>query len=428
MTTLARADPLFDRSHDSGAVVPRSTPRVQSIDAARGLTMFVMIFVNLLGPGDFIPWWMRHWHGVGSGLTFVDLVFPAFLFIAGMSIPFALSRRLQKESLTRTLSHVTIRTASLLMIGVLMVNERPDTKRTGWSGGAWEVLMYACVLLAFLSFGPPWSKSASAMRVLRPISLALRVTGFGGLLYLALVFRGPHGERLLHLWPFYLNTLWWGILGHIGWAYLMASVVFIAFRTSTTAIVVCIGLMLALYSADYSGTFSTLWLTHHISIGGQLGTRPMITTSGMLLAIFLLKRDQRVLTRVKFTLLLSGGLGIAAFLLAKEYGVGKVAATPTWALIGCVVTALIWLAIYLIVDVQNLTLIARPLTLAGENVFLAYILSEMFAPVCRLVGLWSRYVDLAHGLTSAISRTAAIAVTILLISCGLNRAGIRLRL
>ena len=54
--------------------------------------MFTMIFVNDLAgaPKKIVPDWLVHFsdrHHKGSGMTFVDAVFPAFLFIVGMSIP-----------------------------------------------------------------------------------------------------------------------------------------------------------------------------------------------------------------------------------------------------------------------------------------------------------------------------------------------------
>lgn len=79
---------------------PTHRGRVTSLDALRGLVMFMMIFVNdLAGAGRIVPDWMVHYsdrHRGGSGMTFVDLVFPAFLFIVGMSVPLALGGRVAK--------------------------------------------------------------------------------------------------------------------------------------------------------------------------------------------------------------------------------------------------------------------------------------------------------------------------------------------
>jgi predicted acyltransferase len=57
--------------------------RITSIDALRAFVMFMMIFVNDLAgaPREIVPDWMVHFsdrHDHGSGMTFVDLVFPHF--------------------------------------------------------------------------------------------------------------------------------------------------------------------------------------------------------------------------------------------------------------------------------------------------------------------------------------------------------------
>ena len=68
--------------------------RVLAIDAFRGLTILAMIFVNTLEDVQGMPSWLYHTPENSDGLTFPDLVFPAFLFIVGMSIPFATAQRL----------------------------------------------------------------------------------------------------------------------------------------------------------------------------------------------------------------------------------------------------------------------------------------------------------------------------------------------
>jgi predicted acyltransferase len=61
-----------------------------SLDAFRGLTVIMMIIVNIQGNGDVAFAALKHaeWHG----LTFADVIFPWFLFIVGLSVPLALDR------------------------------------------------------------------------------------------------------------------------------------------------------------------------------------------------------------------------------------------------------------------------------------------------------------------------------------------------
>src|SRR5947207_5882099 len=92
--------------------------RVISVDVLRGIVMFMMVFVNDVAGVHATPWWMRHFDEAGrgpSGMTFVDVVFPAFLFIVGVSIPLAIeSRRLRGESWISIWFHIALRTAALL--------------------------------------------------------------------------------------------------------------------------------------------------------------------------------------------------------------------------------------------------------------------------------------------------------------------------
>jgi predicted acyltransferase len=418
---------------------PRA-PRITSIDALRGFVMFTMIFVNDLAgaPERLVPDWMVHFsdrHRGGSGMTFVDLVFPGFLFIVGMSIPFALGSRLAKgEPVWKTFIHILIRTISLLALGILMVHESPDSEKIGWSSTLWVALMFTAAIFAFCSISPPDKNSSSERaRVFQIISLSLRGIGIVALVYLALAFTGRKNQHILSLYPFSISTSWYGILGLIGWAYLAASIVYLFFRTHRTALLGCVTLMTCFYAADRKGFFENFWPNHIVDFGGTLGSQAAIAVAGLLLGSILVTPELRShASRIKFTLWFAGGFAFAAMLVNGLYGISKNDATPSWCLWSAAITALLWLLFYLWADVRPESVLAkgaRPLAIAGQNVLLAYLLSEMMGAVLDLVHLGDWYGNLAeHTLAGAIARSAGCGVVLLAITAGLNRIGFRLKL
>lgn len=97
----------------------KSVSRILSIDIMRGLTLLLMLFVNDLNM-KVAPAWLGHMKADHDGMGLADWVFPGFLFIVGMAIPFAISGRMKKgEPGAKILLHIAVRTLSLLIIGVL---------------------------------------------------------------------------------------------------------------------------------------------------------------------------------------------------------------------------------------------------------------------------------------------------------------------
>ncbi len=104
------------------------TDRVLSIDALRGFDMFWIIgggtlvirlfeWLNLPFTGTVVA---QMEHSAWNGFTFEDLIFPLFLFIMGVSIPFALTKRLQRGEPKGSL-HIRIfkRFALLFFLGLV---------------------------------------------------------------------------------------------------------------------------------------------------------------------------------------------------------------------------------------------------------------------------------------------------------------------
>ncbi|MGE5295749.1 MAG: DUF5009 domain-containing protein, partial [Solirubrobacterales bacterium] len=408
--------------------------RITSIDAARGLVMFTMICVNDIAGAstEIVPAWMRHFRGE-DGMTFVDLVFPAFLFIVGMSVPFALGGRIARgEPLWKCLGHVLTRTLALLFIGVAMVSGSPDSKELGWSASLWSALMYLSVILWSGSISPMRGSEPSAdrERVSQIISTILRVVGFACLVGLIFAYRGEGGRRIVTLSPFSINTEWWGILGLIGWAYLASAIVFLVFRSRSTALLACMTLLFCLYPAGKAGIFDNLAISRYVGIDGMIGSHGGIAVAGMLLASVLVNPDMRGnRSRIRFTLLFILGCSVGAILVDGLYGINKNAATPAWCLWACAITAFVWLILHLLSETRVGSWLTNPFSVAGRNVFLAYLLSNLLWPVLDVLGLSDWYGGLAGPtLANAVARSAGVAVVILSVSVGLNRLGFRLKL
>jgi predicted acyltransferase len=97
--------------------------RLVSLDVARGITIAFMILVNNGGSGLYS--YAQLEHSAWNGWTLTDLVFPSFLFIAGISIVFSTETRLARgESKTSLALHTLRRSVILFLLG-LVVNGFP---------------------------------------------------------------------------------------------------------------------------------------------------------------------------------------------------------------------------------------------------------------------------------------------------------------
>src|SRR5215207_395066 len=98
------------------------TERLVSLDVFRGITIAGMVLVNNPGTWEFVYAPLRH--AEWNGWTPTDLVFPFFLFIVGVAIPFSLAAKRDDPDQTRgaLLGRIWLRALSLVMLGLLMAS------------------------------------------------------------------------------------------------------------------------------------------------------------------------------------------------------------------------------------------------------------------------------------------------------------------
>ena len=104
-------------SGSTGRELPKG--RLMSLDAFRGLTIAGMILVN--NPGSWAHVYPPLAHAEWHGWTPTDLIFPFFLFIVGVTVPFSFGKRLTRGDSRRELFlHVLRRSAILLALGLFL--------------------------------------------------------------------------------------------------------------------------------------------------------------------------------------------------------------------------------------------------------------------------------------------------------------------
>ncbi len=120
MTEQAADQSAEQNSHQRAGGEGVRPPRLASLDAFRGLTILGMLLVNNIALDTATPAQFMHaeW---GQGVRFADLVFPWFLFIVGVAIPFsAAGHRAKGLPARRYLWKAVARTISLLALGCLV--------------------------------------------------------------------------------------------------------------------------------------------------------------------------------------------------------------------------------------------------------------------------------------------------------------------
>ncbi len=107
---------------------PPSAPparRLQSLDAYRGLIMFTLLCGGLFHSLKGHPTWnwlfLQNEHVAWAGCVYWDLIQPSFMFMVGVSMPFAFARRSELgDSWNRQLGHALVRAFNLMAIGILL--------------------------------------------------------------------------------------------------------------------------------------------------------------------------------------------------------------------------------------------------------------------------------------------------------------------
>lgn len=397
----------------TGIAGQTTSARVVSIDIFRGLTMAVMIFVNDLASVHGLSKWTYHMPANVDAMTYVDMVFPAFLFIVGMSLPLAVRHRLRRSpSLGALWLHIALRSLALVALGLILANVHDaDAVRMRISPYLWAVLGLAGGILLWNVYS---GINARTVQV-------LRLTGGALLVFVFSVFRRstPAGER-------WLNFSYPEILGLIGLTYFAVCVLYVPTRRWRLAPLIWL-IVLVSYNVACAGHWLRLDPPIYIWPFGN-GCLPSLVMAGVVTSLIFLDDggSARSMQRIRLGLLLALLCFVAGWLL-RPFGISKIRATPTWALWSIAASALLFTVLYWICDVKKTTRWAWLVRPAGSNTLLTYLIPDLYyfvtawTATAYLLGHWDQGWP---GVLRALVFTAAM----LLIAHGATKARLRMQL
>lgn len=347
--------------------------RILSIDAFRGITIFIMIFVNELSAVSNVPQWLKHMPAEADAMTFVDIIFPAFLFIVGMSVPFAFNARLIKGNSPQLIwKHTLKRSFALIIMGLFMVNAEYgfDESKMIISAALWGFIAYILPI-------PIWNKYKDSFP-----KLWKNILIYGGLLCFAglyfLYIQEDTEERGM-------TSKWWGILGLIGWAYLLTVIFYWLTKGKLAAMIVFFLISIAFNSISRVDNFVLNSFETFNFINGHL-IHASLVSAGVIISLLFFENKSK--SKINWQVISFGILFVVmGYFLRPYFEVSKIRGTPSWTLYSAAICTAVYYLLYWLIEIKqkiNWTDFFMP---AASNPLLIYILPGMIYYFIKTLGL-----------------------------------------
>ena len=390
-----------------GKQLPR---RLLSIDVFRAITMFFMIFVNDVSGVISIPGWIEHVKANEDGLGFADTIFPIFLFIVGLSIPLALMKRMKRgDSFYKTSTYILTRSIALLVMGFFHVNLESYSKLAILPAAVWEIFITVAFFLIWIDYPDKMNKSKKYF---------LQGLGILTLIIMAYLFKGGKPEAPVGLKPY-----WWGILGIIGWSYLVCAFIYFLSKGNLWAQLTAFVVFMIINVAFHTHVLKfSLWV-----IGNAASVS--LTMAGIVISLLYKELAGKGKDKILWILFATFGIVMLAFgLLIRPYaaGISKIRATPAWVAICIGIGILVFELLIYLVDIkgkQNMFKWIRP---GGTSTLTTYLIPYLLYSIYTLAGF--HYPKFFNEGAGGIIRSFLVAFFVIWIAGLLEKRKIRLQI
>lgn len=372
--------------------------------------MFFMIFVNDVAGVGRIPAWIGHTAADVDGMGFSDIIFPAFLFIVGLSLPFAIQTRIKKgDGMLAIAVHILLRSLALIVMGFFHVNlESYNSELAGLAKPFYTLLLTTGFFLVWLDY----PKDSSNLK-----KYSLTAIGIILVLVMAYLYKGGNAEN-----PQGLAPHWWGILGLIGWAYLFSALTYLLTRGKMWWLLIAFVIYALINITTHMGLLHVnLWQIGDASSITLMMGGAMIATSYQ----YLIAQQQS--KKLWWLLSLAGLLSIALGFVLRPYagGISKIYATPAWVFICMGITLLTFQLMIYLVDVKGKKDWFKWIKPAGTSTLTCYLMPYVLYAILSLAHF--NYPSFFNEGIGGIIRSFLVAFIVIRIVAVMEKYRIRLK-
>lgn len=454
--------------------------RAFSLDALRGYAILTMILSGTVASG-VLPGWMYHaqvgprsdfaFDSTIYGITWVDLVFPFFLFAMGAAFPFSLGNKYEKgESRLKLAVDSLLRGARLTFFAIFIQHMYPWVTSSPQDAASWWLAIGAFLLMFPMFMRIPMEMATWLRRVIEAMSYAIAITllltvsyvgerifslSFSNIIILVLANMAIFGSLV------YLFTIGnkWARIGIL--PFIMA--VFLGSSTEGAWVKTVMNYsplpwaynfyylkyLFIIIPGTIAGEYLKEWLqnkTSEVSLPAEKRRTPfvlLVSVGIIILNLYGLYTRQLVFNLVGtvvllsclYYLLYSAGnnsaywrklfvagaylLMLGLFFEAYEGGIRKDHSTYSYYFVTSGLAFMAMIAFSILCDVYRWKRLTRPLEMAGQNPMIAYVAPQLLVmPLLNLTGL-AGYLSLLNQnawtgfLRGVIVTTLALLVAIL---------------
>ena len=342
--------------------------RFQSIDVFRAAIMFLMVFINEVSTVKNIPIWIPHATAMENSTGLVDIIFPAFIFIMGLSIPLSINNRIkQNDSDYEIYNYIFNRSAALIIMGFFQVNLEQYHPAFVLPKAVWALITTISFFFIWLNYSETFNKT---------LKFILISTGWLLLIMMALLFKSVNSPGFLNM-----HTLWWGILGIIGWSYLTCGTLYFLFKKSFYSFIILFILFGSINIALHAGFLNEqLWV-----IGDASSVT--LTTGGIICTMFYTKTINIV--KAKRVWILPTAFAVLfilfGFLLRSITSeISKINSTPAWVFINLGLSILLFEVFIYLIDKSGQKNLFKIILPAGTSTLTCYMMPYFLIYIMEL--------------------------------------------